>query len=167
MKNIKLFYAIIAATALFAACDPGYSEDVVIHNGSTHTVTVVPSPSVEHDNINDTTIVYEQKSFTIAPNESVTVQSIGGVGTASRSEGEMMMHYYLNDSVVFVFDDNRRIVYYEENIDGISPYNFGSSNYSYEEKLNESGPFKNCANYGKLTYTVSDEHYEAAGSGAK
>ena len=152
MKNIKLFYAVIAAT-LFAACDPGYNEDVVIHNMSTHTVTVIPTSS-------DDLIVHD--SCTLAPDAKDTVENAGGVGTASRSEGEYHMEWYLGDSVVFVFDDNRRIVYYKENRDGISPYNFNSANYSYEERLNEKGPFKGYAEYGKLTFTVTDEHYDAA-----
>lgn len=152
MKNIKLFYAVIAA-ALFAACDPGYNEDVVIHNMSTHTVTVIPTPS---------DVVYVHDSCTLAPGEKDTVADPGGVGTASRSEGESYMEWYMGDSVVFVFDDNRRVVYYKENRDGISPYNFNSANYSYEERLNERGPFKGYAEYGKLTFTVTDEHYDAA-----
>lgn len=154
MKNIKLFYAVIAAT-LFAACDPGYNEDVVIHNQSTHTVTVIPTPS---------DIVFVHDSCTLAPDAKYTVADPGGVGTASRSEGESYMEWYMGDSVVFVFDDNRRIVYYKENRDGISPYNFNSANYSYEERLNERGPFKGYAEYGKLTFTVTDEHYDAAES---
>ena len=152
MKNIKLFYAVIAA-ALFAACDPGYNEDVVIHNQSTHTVTVIPTPS---------DIVFVHDSCTLAPDAKYTVADRGGVGTASRSGCEYLMEWYLGDSVVFVFDDNRRIVYYKENRDGISPYNFNSANYSYEERLNEKGPFKGYAEYGKLTFTVTDEHYDAA-----
>lgn len=154
MKNIKLFYAVIAA-ALFAACDPGYNEDVIIHNQSTHTVTVIPTPS---------DIVFVHDSCTLAPDAKYTVADPGGVGTASRSEGESYMEWYMGDSVVFVFDDNRRVVYYKENRDGISPYNFNSANYSYEERLNERGPFKGYAEYGKLTFTVTDEHYDAAES---
>lgn len=152
MKNIKLFYAVIAA-ALFAACDPGYNEEVVIHNMSTHTVTVIPTSS-------DELIVHD--SCTLAPDAKYTVADPGGVGTASRSEGEYYMELYMGDSVVFVFDDNRRIVYYKENRDGISPYNFSSANYGYEETQNERGPFKGYAGYGKLTFTVTDEHYDAA-----
>lgn len=152
MKNIKLFYAVIAAT-LFAACDPGYYQEVVIHNLSTHTVKVIPTPS-------DTVYVHDR--CTLAPDAKYTVADIGGVGTASRLGCEYLMEWYLGDSVVFVFDDNRRIVYYKENRDGISPYNFNSANYSYEEKLNEKGPFKGHAEYGKLTFTVTDEHYDAA-----
>ena len=154
MKNNKLFYAVIAA-ALFAACDPGYHEDVVIHNQSTHTVTVIPTPS---------DVVYVHDSCTLAPDAKYTVADPGGVGTASRSEGEYYMELFMGDSVVFLFDDNRRIVYYKENRDGISPYNFNSANYSYEERLNERGPFKGYAEYGKLTFTVGDAHFEAAES---
>ena len=154
MKNNKLFYAVIAA-ALFAACAPGYHEDVVIHNQSTHTVTVIPTPS---------DVVYVHDSCTLAPDAKYTVADPGGVGTASRSEGEYYMELFMGDSVVFLFDDNRRIVYYKENRDGISPYNFNSANYSYEERLNERGPFKGYAEYGKLTFTVGDAHFEAAES---
>lgn len=152
MKNIKLFYAVIA-TALFAACDPGYYEEVVIHNMSTHTVTVIPTPSDEF---------YVHDSCTLAPDAKYTVADPGGLGSASRSGCEYYMELYMGDSVVFLFDDNRRIVYYKENRDGISPYNFNSANYSYEEKLNERYPFKGHAEYGKLTFTVTDEHYDAA-----
>ena len=152
MKNTKLFYAVIAA-ALFAACDPGYNEDVVIHNMSTHTVTVIPTPSDE---------LYVHDSCTLAPGDKDTVADPGGLGSASRSGCEYYMELYMGDSVVFLFDDNRRIVYYKENRDGISPYNFSSANYGYEETQNERGPFKGYAGYGKLTFTVTDEHYNAA-----
>lgn len=148
-------FLLLCAAALAVACDPGYHEDVVIHNQSTHTVTVIPTPS---------DIVFVHDSCTLAPDAKYTVADPGGVGTASRSEGESYMEWYMGDSVVFVFDDNRRVVYYKENRDGISPYNFNSANYSYEERLNERGPFKGYAEYGKLTFTISDDHFEAAES---
>lgn len=153
MKKHNLFFAALTATVLFVACDPGYYEEVVIHNLSTHTVTVIPTPSDEF---------YVHDSCTLAPDDKDTVADPGGLGSASRSGCEYYMELYMGDSVVFVFDDDRRIVYYKENRDGISPYNFNSANYSYEERLNERGPFKGYAGYGKLTFAVTDEHYEAA-----
>lgn len=158
-------FLLLCAAALAVACDPGYSEDVVVRNSSTHTVTIIPSPNVYYNDLRDSTFVTQQESHTIAPGQSATVKCISGLGGASRGEGEYLMQSYLNDSVVLLFDSAVRIVYHAGDTGSLSPYNFQSDCYTYEQQLNsDSWTFKNNPRYGKLTFTVGDAHFEAAES---
>ena len=162
-RSVKMVVIILLAI-LATACDPGYTEEIAIRNGSSHTVTVIPSPLSWYDSEQDTTFTHETKSYTIAPGEEVVVNYEGGIGGASFSQGESMFFQYYNDSVTFRFNGETgpQVVYHKEENTGISPYNFKSLNYRYEQKLNTGMIFHGHPNYGKLTFTITDEHYDAA-----
>ena len=151
--------------AVFAtSCDPSYTEEIAIHNGSSHTVTVIPSPLNWYDSIQDTTFTQENQAYTIAPGEEVVIWNDGGLGGADRTVAEYMFFQYYSDSVTFRFngESGPQIIYHKEENTGISPYNFNSQYYQYEEGLNTGLVFHGHPNYGKLTFTITDEHYDAA-----
>ena len=70
----------IMTLAIFAAaCDPGYTEDVVIRNASSHYITIIPL----HPETNDSTATIAEKTYTLAPNEEIVINQLGGIGSAS------------------------------------------------------------------------------------
>ena len=153
--------------AVFAtACDPGYNEDMVIRNASSHTVTVIPG--TRDCATGEPSYSVENKSYTLAPGEEVVIHNDGGLGSASFEEGVNYFKAFYGDSVKLGFggfgEDGLLCekTYYTWETDGISPYNFQSSNYTYEEKRNTGLVFHGLPYYGKLMFTITDEHYDAA-----
>lgn len=159
MKRISCIL-LFAATLMMAACDPGYSEDVAFKNKSSHTVTITPMYNSQYDN--DTTTEREVKSYTIEPNQEVVVESMDGLGGASYEQGTHWLKWYYGNEVELRFDDGKLVVYHPEDTTGISPYNYHCDNYTYDEKLKETAPFLGNPYYGKLTFSITDEHYGAA-----
>ena len=159
---------IILLSVIFAtSCDPGYNEDMVIRNESSHTVTVIPSPYSWYNTDMDSTFSQENKTYTLAPNEEVVIQSNGGIGSASLEEGIATFQQYYGDSVTIRFPEVEiepapQEIYHITDTTGISPYNFGSTYYKYEEKIHYGRWFNGHSTYGKLTFSITDEHYDAA-----
>lgn len=158
MKKQYLLW--VLAVLGLTACDPAYDEDVAFKNGSSHVVTVVPSDY--YTQYLDSTIVYKNEVHTLAVGEELLLNVAGGLGCADREEAEGWFRRYYSDSVIFRFDDEKQIVFYEDDSMSISPYNFNSANYRYEDKLNKGIFFHGYPYYGKLTFTITDEHYRMA-----
>ena len=162
MKHSTKIIATLLLAVIATACDPGYTEDVVIRNASTHYVTIFPLYP-ETKGTTATIPIYK-----LAPNEEVVIEQLGGIGSASFEEGVNYFKAFYGDSVKLVFgtfgedEPRREKTYYTWETDGISPYNFQSSNYTYEEKRNTGRVFHDLPYYGKLTFTITDEHYEEA-----
>ena len=163
---VAIFLTAVTLTLAFltTACDPGYTEDVVIRNASKHYVTIIPL----HAETDDSTATTSEKTYTLAPNEEVVIEQLGGIGSASFEEGVTYFKYFYGDSVKLGFggfgEDGlwREKTYFAWETTGISPYNFQSLNYTYEEKRNTGRVFHDLPYYGKLTFTITDEHYEEA-----
>lgn len=164
MRHTTKIIATLLLAVIATACDPGYTEDVVIRNASGHYVTIIPLQPES----NDTTATISEKTYTLAPNEEVIIEQLGGIGSASFEEGVHYFKAFYGDSVKLGFggfgEDGllREKTYYTWETDGISPYNFQSSNYTYEEKRNTGRVFHDLPYYGKLTFTITEEHYEEA-----
>ena len=161
---MKKIIFIMTLAVILAACDPGYTEDVVIRNASSHYVTIIPL----HPEADDSLATIAGKTYTLAPNEEVVIEQLGGIGSASFEEGVNYFKAFYGDSVKLgfggIWEDIlvREKTYYAWETTGISPYNFQSLNYTYEEKLNTGRVFHNLPYYGKLTFTITDEHYAEA-----
>jgi len=163
---VAIFLTAVTLTLAFltTACDPGYTEDVAIRNASKHYVTIIPHDAL----LNDSTLVPSNKVYTLAPNEEIVIEQLGGIGTASFDEGVNYFKTFYGDSVKLSFggfgEDGlvREKKYYAWETDGISPYNFQSAKYTYEEKRNTGRVFHDLPHYGKLTFTITDEHYAEA-----
>ena len=162
-RGIIVALLVIVITIILAtACDPGFSEDVVIKNSSTHTLTVIPSDYSYYNRDWDSIFVITNKSYTIASGEDTVVAAMNRLGSASLEGGIYMFRQYYADSVILRFDNSRQVVYHKDDTTGISPYNFDTSNYSYEEKLHRGRTLNGHPYYGRLTFTVTDEHFDAA-----
>jgi hypothetical protein len=163
-RSVGVIAALLILAVCIAACDPGYTEDVVIRNASGHYVTIIPL----YQETNDSMATNAGKTYTLAPNEEVVIEQLGGIGSASFEEGVNYFKTFYGDSVKLGFggfgEDGliREKTYYAWQTEGISPYNFQSSNYTYEEKRNTGQVFHDLPYYGKLTFTITKEHYEEA-----
>lgn len=164
VRSVWTLAAMLTLAAFAAACDPGFNEDMVIRNASSHTVTVVPAPYSYYNSMLDSTLTLTHETYTIAPNDEVVIQVGGGIGAASFELGVCEFMDYYSDSVTFRFvgETNPQIVYYRSDTTGISPFNFNSMNYQYEEDVNNGLIFHGHRSYGKLTFIITDEHYEEA-----
>ena len=159
------FTAIILLTVLATACDPGYNENMTIRNTSAHTVTVIPGTRDCATGCPEYSV--ENKTVTIAPNAEVVIHANGGIGGASLEEGIATFQQYYGDSVIIRFpnieiEPTPQIIYHINDTTGISPFNFKGTHYQYEEKYNTGRIFNGHPMYGKLTFIVTDEHYNAA-----
>ena len=163
-RSVGAVAAILILAVFAAACDPGYTEDVVIRNASSHYVTIIPL----HPENDASTATIGDGTYTLAPNEEVVIEQLGGIGSASFEGGVNYFKAFYGDSVKLGFGGFgedclvREKTYYAWETTGISPYNFNSLNYTYEEKLNTGRVFHNLPYYGKLTFTITNEHYEEA-----
>ena len=162
---MKKIIFIMTLAVMLVACDPGYTEDVVIRNASTHYVTIIPL----HPETDDSTATTSEKTYyTLAPNEEVVIEQLGGIGSASFEEGVNYFKAFYGDSVKLgfggIWEDIllREKTYYAWETEGVSPYNFQSANYTYEEKRNSGRVFHDLPYYGKLTFTITNAHYEEA-----
>ena len=96
------------------------------------------------------------------------VGQLGGIGSASFEEGVNYFKTFYGDSVKLGFggfgEDGliREKTYYAWETEGVSPYNFQSANYTYEEKRNTGRVFHDLSYYGKLSFTITDENYDEA-----
>lgn len=164
MKHTTKIIATLLLAVVATACDPGYTEDVVIRNASTHYVTIIPL----HPETNDTTTDIAGRTYTLAPYEEIVIEQLGGIGSASFEEGVNYFKAFYGDSVKLGFGGFeeeilvREKTYYAWETEGISPYNFQSLNYTYEEKRNTGRVFHDLPYYGKLTFTITNEHYGEA-----
>lgn len=162
MEHTAKLFAITLLAIFATSCDPGYEEDMVIRNESSHIVTVIPAPYSWYNIDMDSTFSQENKTYTLAPNEEVVIQSNGGIGSASLEEAINVFLQYYGDSVTFRFDGETgpQTVYYRTDTTNISPYNFNSTQYKYEEKRHYGRWFNGHSSYGKLTFAITNEHYE-------
>ena len=131
-RSVWAVAAMLFLAFLATACDPGYTEDVVIRNASSHYITIIPL----HPETNDSTATIAEKTYTLAPNEEIVINQLGGIGSASFEEGVIYFKKFYGDSVKLGFGGIweeilvREKTYYAWETTGISPYNFQSTNYT-------------------------------------
>lgn len=159
-RSAVIVLLLAAVTLVLTSCDPGYDEDMVIRNESSQTVTVIPG--TRDCATSELGFDVGNKTYTLAPSEEVVIQSNGGIGSASLEEAIATFMQYYGDSVTFRFagEPEQQIVFFRTDTTGISPYNFNSIHYKYEEKHHYGLWFNGHPSYGKLTFTITDEHYE-------
>ena len=162
MKHLVDSTIVACCLLILASCDPAFDEDICIQNTSKRSVTIIPSDYVGYSYADSAPYIREATPVTLASGEVQTVATQGGIGSASREYGEFTFSHYYNDSVIFQFDDGKQVVYHSDDTTGISPYNFNSTLYAYEEELNTGRMFHGLPYYGRLTFTITDAHYAAA-----
>lgn len=146
----KAFILCLLAIAL-TSCDPGFMIECKIANQSGHRVTFISN------NTNEYSIWSEHPNgITLEQGKDSLFLVIDGLGTANfdRAKDELLSFAY-GDSIIFSFDNGKRLVYTQEVITG--PYDFDGDHFEWiTEKA--SWPFHHDA-YGCLTYTITKEDY--------
>jgi hypothetical protein len=146
MKNRRLHILVtIGYLSLLQSCDLGrYSlETYQIKNASDYEITI---KSYAHENLS------RNEEYEL--NESIQLLPENGFWESSERETTRggSMYYYLGDSIVIDFNEDRRIIYtYRDNSLPRHLYNF-NSNYSKEVNDNKT----------TFTYTFTNDDYESA-----
>lgn len=159
MKRFCLTTLLLAI--VLVSCDPGYSQDYVFQNDSSHSVTIValmdtadmyfvsPMDSIRVRYFNN------PDGITIPSGERILLDRDGGLGRAGNEyTGEYLQHYIYSDSVRFVFDDGRYLYFHHEVPAPHSPYD--NESYVFE------GEFRRLGSEGTSTYVLTDEDYSCA-----
>jgi len=159
MKTKQKLFLIAAAASLLAACDPGYTDEYIIDNQSSHNLEFIWSGPYRYYPSE-----YEQGfdgSYPVDSGKRVTIYYSGGLGHTGFEQITYQMNYYLmGDSVLFVVDGTDTLTFYAaDSLSADSPYNFKSDRYTYDELINGS---YDAASYASLTFTVDNAMLEAA-----
>jgi hypothetical protein len=159
MKRFCLTTLLLAI--VLVSCDPGYSQDYVFQNDSSHSVTIVA--------LMDTADMYfvspmdsircryfqNPDGITIAAGEKTLLYADGGLGRAgNENTGQLLQHIIYGDSVRFEFDDGRYLYYHHAISAPHSPYDDDS--YTFK------GEYHRYSSEGTSTYVLTDEDYSCA-----
>ena len=150
MKAKRLLLPVLAAM-LMVACDPGFDEEYILDNQSSHDIVFVWNgdwhyyPNENGSNFDGT--------YPVAAGQQVTFPFMGGLGVTSR---EQIVHnarnYLLGDSVSFIVDGTDTVTFYaSDSLSDLSPYNFNSPRYTYDEQRS-----RNYAYYSSLTFRIDN-----------
>lgn len=155
MKAKKLLLPVLAAM-LMVACDPGFDEEYILDNQSSHDIVFVWNggwhyyPNEDGRNFDGT--------YPVAAGQQVTLPFMGGLGVTSREQIEYnVRNYLLGDSVsFFIVDGEDAVTYYaDDTLSTFSPYNFNSPRYTYDELRN-----RGYASYASLKFRIDDAMLE-------
>ena len=151
MKTKKLLLTVIAAM-LMVACDPGFNEEYILDNQSSHDIIFVWNGDWHYyHNENGSNF---DGTYSVSAGQQVTLPFMGGLGVTGREEiVTNARNYLLGDSVSFIVDGLVTVTYYaDDTLSELSPYNFNSPRYSYDE-LRKRGGY---AYYASLTFRIDD-----------
>ena len=150
MKLNRLLLMAVAAL-LLVACDPGYNEEYIIDNQSSHDLVFVWDgswryyPSENGPNFDG--------SYPVAAGTKATLPFAGGIGQTGRDQIRFSALYgLLGDSVSFVVGSDTLTFYASDTLGADSPYNFDSERYTYDELPGPAGGMS----WASLTFRVDD-----------
>ncbi len=155
MKLNRLLLMAVAAL-LLAACDPGYNEEYIIDNQSSHDLVFVWSggwryyPSENERGFDG--------SYPVAAGTKATLPFAGDIGQTGRDQIRFSaLHGLLGDSVSFVVGSDTLTFYASDTLGADSPYNFDSERYTYDELPGPAGGMS----WASLTFRVDDAMLES------
>ena len=149
MKANRILLPLLAAM-LMTACDPGFDEEYIIDNQSSHDIVFVWSGGWRY-------YPYENGlnfdgSYPVAAGQKATLPFNGGLGSTGRNMITSNSAVMMGDSVQFIVDGTDTLTFYaSDTLNADSPYNFKSQRYTYDELVN--GQY---ACYASLTFRVDD-----------
>lgn len=150
MKTKRLFLLLATAT-LLAACDPGFNEEYIIDNQSSHNIVFVWSGDWRfYPNENGLNF---DGAYPVAAGQKVTLPFNGGLGSTGWDIITLTSRdFLLGDSVQFIVDGTDTLTFHaSDTLSADSPYNFKSQRYSYDELVN--GQY---ASYASLSFRIDD-----------
>ena len=136
---------------VLTSCDPGFIIEYKISNQSGHRVTFTSNNKNEYSiwNEHPDGIILEQGKDSLF----LTYDGLG-IAEFEMAQDQLLCYVY-GDSIVFSFDDGKRLVYTSETVTG--PYDFDGDHFEWTTEK-ASWPFHHDA-YGCLTYTITEEDY--------
>lgn len=149
MKRKAFVFCLLAI--VLTSCDPWFIIEYKISNQSGHRVTFTSNNKNEYSiwNEHPDGIILEQGKDSL-------FLTYDGLGIAEfEMAQDLLLCYVYGDSIVFSFDDGKRLVYTSETITG--PYDFDGDHFEWATEK-ASWPFHHDA-YGCLTYTITEEDY--------
>jgi len=159
MRQALAPLVVLAALAL-TACDPGFHQNYIFQNNTSHDVTIVAlmdSADMYYDYNDSVRILRFQnpKGITIAAGKSEVILLNGGLGHATNvGTGEILQDQIYSDSVRFVFDDGRYLYFHHDIPAPHSPYDDDSYTYT--------GESHRLSSEGTSTYILTEEDYQRA-----
>lgn len=154
MKAKRLLLPALAAM-LLAACDPGFTEEYIIDNQSSHDLVFVWSGSWRYYP-NENGLNFDG-SYPVAAGTKATLPFSGDLGQTGRDQIYASARYgLLGDSVSFVVGTDTLTFYASDTLNADSPYNFNSPRYTYDELPGPAGGMS----YASLTFRVDDAMLE-------
>ena len=159
MKKLSILVIAAAVAALFSACDPGSTEEIVLVNHTGHNLQIIRYEYA--DNYNGGTQGQVLGHITsLSDGDSALVTDMGGLGTTSYDQlvYDAANHYW-GDSTNFAFEDGTKHTFVLGKDTVWGPYAFKSGNYKYEEKVNDGPWWKDMVLWNRLTYTITEEDY--------
>ena len=150
MKKIGFFFCLLVIA--LTACDPGFGVDFKIVNDSSHDVVFTSNPEYHSfwENHPGGILVTHGE-------DSLFYQGYGwDEAELSKAKGILFYDQVYGDTITFIFDDGRRLVYIQE--EGEGPYDFEGDHYTWITKEGHLG-LKFYDQYGCLTYTITEEDY--------
>ena len=155
MKLNRLLLMAVAAL-LLAACDPGYNEEYIIDNQSSHDLVFVWSGGWRYyPSENERGFDW---SYPVPAGTKATLPFAGDLGQTGRDQIRFSALYgLLGDSVSFVVGSDTLTFYASDTLGADSPYNFDSERYTYDELPGSAGGMS----WASLTFRVDDAMLES------
>lgn len=157
MKSKRLLLVAAAAALLLAACDPGYNEEYIIDNQSSHDLVFVWGGSWRYYP-NENGLNFDG-TYPVPAGQKVSLPFSGDIGQTSQSAICASARYgLLGDSVSFVVDGTDTLTFHASDTLGAdSPYNFDSPRYTFDGLPGSAGSMS----WASLTFRVDDAMLES------
>ena len=152
----KSFFFLCLLVIALSSCDPEYGVDYKLVNNSGHTVTFTSNPDCI-----DCFWVNHPDGITVESGQDSLFYILTDYGSAnlSSAKGGLTQFGVYGDTIVYTFDNGKRLVYSRE--EGNGPFDFEGDHYIWTAKRDHRFilPY---SYYGYLTYTITEEDYTQA-----
>ena len=148
MKKLFLLGAMVCALGMMTACDYALELWYTLDNQSGHVATVT----------------FGDNKIDVANGETkdamISDDRYGGMNSTKEEVIDNTRRCY-GDSVVMVFDQNLKVVYYASDSLADGPYDFNSNKYKcIERDVRMYGKTEHC--FTNMVYTITEEDYNRA-----
>ena len=155
MKKIMLIGSAMLALGLFSACDPAYFIDSSVHNKSGHDVTIYSTFPSDRTLWNN-----NPNGIAVSNGQDTLFYTTEGLGSANLSTAKSDIRTWVyGDTVTFMFDDGKQIIYLRRNEDGV--FDVNDSHYSWSSEKDRM-ILLHYNKYGHLKYSITEEDYNRA-----
>lgn len=155
MKKVFLVFVAMLALGLFSACDPAYFIDYSVRNKSGHDVTIYSTFPSDRTLWNN-----NPNGIAVSNGQDTLFCTTEGLGSANLATAKSDIRTWVyGDTVTFMFDDGKQLVYSQSNEDGV--FDVNDSHYSWSSEKDWM-ILLHYNKYGHLKYTITEEDYNRA-----